>query len=198
MRILAGSAKGRKLKGFSRKDVRVTSGKVKGAIFDVIGPYLDEQQFLDLFAGSGSVGIEALSRGAESCVFIEKNAECVKIINENLRKAGLSSAKVIKMDVYRGLKKINKNQAIFDYIFMDPPYFRHLYVPVLEEIAESNILKKKGTVIVEHHKSISLPEVINGLHGNEIKKYGDTCITFYNLQREVCNFDKNGYISRKF
>jgi len=186
VRILAGYAKGRKLKGYSRKDVRVTSGKVKGAFFNVIGPYLEEKKFLDLFAGSGSVGIEALSRGADYCVFIEKNVECVKIIYENLKIAGVSSpAKIFKMDVSRGLKKMKKDQLVFDYIFLDPPYFKYLYIPILEKIAESNILKLNGIVIVEHHKSIFLPEAIKGLHKKQLKKYGDTWITFYNLQREV-------------
>ncbi len=180
MRVIAGTAKGRIIKSPTHKGVRPTSDKIKGAVFNIIGPYLDEKKFLDLFAGSGSMGIEALSRGADYCVFIEKNAECVKIIKENLKiSVFLGQTQVVKMDVVRGLNFLHKKEFLFDYIFMDPPYFKSFYVPVLEEIVEKKILKKDGTLIVEHYKDIILPEKIKSLTQKWIRKYGDTRLSFY-------------------
>lgn len=180
MRVIAGTAKGRIIKSPAHTGVRPTSDKIKGAVFNIIGPYLDKKTFLDLFAGSGSMGIEALSRGASSSFFIEKNMNCVKIIKENLKITGFSSkAKIFKIDVVKGLKILHKNELVFDYIFMDPPYFKPFYLPVLKDIAEKHLLKEDGCLMVEHFKDIILPEKINPLTMKCIRKYGDTLVSFY-------------------
>ncbi|RQD69534.1 MAG: 16S rRNA (guanine(966)-N(2))-methyltransferase RsmD, partial [Tindallia sp. MSAO_Bac2] len=180
MRVITGKARGRKLKMCFDKEVRPTSQRAKEGIFNKIGPYLEGEVFLDLFAGSGSMGIEAISRGAELCIFIEKNSECVKIIYENLKITGLCDfARIYKMDVRKGLKKILKEKISLDYIFMDPPYFKDYYIPVIEEIERLSILKETGILIVEHYKGIVLPERINRLEKGEVKKYGDSWITYF-------------------
>lgn len=189
MRVITGRARGRKLKTCFHKEVRPTSQRTKEGIFNKIGPYLEGKVFLDLFAGSGSIGIEAISRGAELCVFIEKNSECVKIIYENLNITGLRDfARVYRMDVRKGLKKIRKEKIWFDYIFMDPPYFKDFYMPVIEEIEKNSILKETGTLIVEHYKDIELPEKINMLFKGEVKKYGDSWITYFYKSLEEVQF----------
>lgn len=185
MRVNAGSAKGKKLKSSSTKEVRPTSDKVKAAVFNTIGQNLEGKMFLDLFSGTGGMGIEALSRGADSCVFIEKNRECVKIIYENLKITGLSHrARVFKTDVIRGLAKLQKENLSFDFIYMDPPYFKPLYIPVFEAILEKGLLKKDGALIVEHFKNIIFPEKVSGIEQGKIKKYGDTVITYYYFTKE--------------
>ncbi|RQD77839.1 MAG: 16S rRNA (guanine(966)-N(2))-methyltransferase RsmD [Candidatus Syntrophonatronum acetioxidans] len=180
MRVITGKARGRKLKDCPRKEVRPTSQRAKEGIFNKIGPFLEGKVFLDLFAGSGNIGIEAISRGAELCIFIEKNSECVKIIYENLKNTGLNDfARVYRMDVRKGLKEVHKEKILLDYIFMDPPYFKNFYVPVIEKINNYSLLKEKGILVVEHYKSIDLPEKINSLVKGEVKKYGDSWVTYY-------------------
>ena len=186
MRVNAGSAKGKKLKSRPGKDVRPTSDKVKEAVFNTIGQNQEGSHFLDLFSGTGGMGIEALSRGADSCVFIEKNTECVKIIYENLKITGLSHrARVIKTDVFRGLAKLQGENQRFDFIYMDPPYFKTFYVPVIEAISERGLLKKDGVLIVEHFKNIIFPEKVFELEQGKIKKYGDTVITYYFIKEGI-------------
>ncbi len=186
MRVNAGFSKGKKLKSLSGKEVRPTSDKVKAAVFDTLGQNLEGKNFLDLFSGTGGMGIEALSRGAEYAVFIEKNTDCVKIIYENLKITGLDSrARVIKTEVFRGLAKLQREKLTFDYIYMDPPYFGPLYVPVMEAVSEKGLFEKDGILIVEHFKNIILPEKVFGLRQGKEKKYGDTIITYYFKKEEV-------------
>ncbi|UNC92765.1 16S rRNA (guanine(966)-N(2))-methyltransferase RsmD [Candidatus Contubernalis alkaliaceticus] len=184
MRVNTGSAKGKKLKTIPGIEVRPTSDKVKGAIFNTIGQDLTDCNFLDLFSGTGGMGIEALSRGADLCVFIEKKLECVKIIYENLNITGLAQrAVVIKTDIFRGLAKLSRENMCFDFVFLDPPYFKSFYVPVLEVISEGELLKRNGSLIVEHSKQIIMPEKVFRLEQGKIKKYGDTMITYYHFTK---------------
>ncbi len=184
MRVNTGSAKGKKLKTIPGIEVRPTSDKVKAAVFNTIGQDLTGSHFLDLFSGTGGMGIEALSRGADLSVFIEKNIVCVKIIYENLKITGLDQrAVLLKTDIFRGLAKLSRENKSFDFIFLDPPYFKSLYIPVLEAISEGEFLKRDGFLIVEHSKQILMPEKVFSLEQGKIKKYGDTMITYYHFTK---------------
>src|SRR5690625_4822655 len=121
MRVIAGNLKGRILKTVPGKSTRPTSDKVKEAVFHMLGPFFEEGICLDLFAGSGSLGIEDISRGMEQAIFIEKNGKAVKTIEENIKLVNIKDrVEIIRMDAYRSLRVLGKRQNQFDLIFIDP------------------------------------------------------------------------------
>lgn len=182
MRVITGSAKGRKLKAPKGMTTRPTTDRVKEALFSVLASKVEDARMLDLFAGSGGIGIEALSRGAQSVVFIEENPKVIAIINDNLLMTGLmSGAKVYRNDVYRGLEKL-RDQPKFDIIFMDPPYEQGHEVACIKLIQAYNLLLEDGLVVVESSKRDELPEQIGDLSMIRSQHYGDTKLTYYSIQ----------------
>ncbi|MCG2822023.1 MAG: 16S rRNA (guanine(966)-N(2))-methyltransferase RsmD [Candidatus Atribacteria bacterium] len=180
MRIVAGKNKGNILKSPKDLSVRPTSEKVREALFDILGTSVKEPSFLDLFAGTGAVGIEALSRGAKKAIFIEKELKCIKIIKENLEKTENSqNAVVYKMDFLHGLKLLAKKNYLLDYIFLDPPYNRGLVNISLLEIAKLTILKHNGLVIAQHYKKEKVMENLNNLRLFNQRRYGECYLSFY-------------------
>ncbi|MGI6020257.1 MAG: 16S rRNA (guanine(966)-N(2))-methyltransferase RsmD [Lachnospiraceae bacterium] len=148
MRVIAGTARSLPLKTVSGNDVRPTTDKTKETLFNVLGFDVPECRFLDLYAGSGAVGIEALSRGAHSCVFVEKSRAALKIIDENLRFTRLSErADVRAQDA--GVFLAGCFSRKFDIIFMDPPFGKELEKGSIELIAKNNILEDYGIMVVE-------------------------------------------------
>ncbi|NLB18065.1 MAG: 16S rRNA (guanine(966)-N(2))-methyltransferase RsmD, partial [Syntrophomonadaceae bacterium] len=137
MRVIAGQCKGRKLKVPSGPDIRPITDQIKEALFNTIGPYLEGQVFLDLFAGSGAVGIEALSRMADKAVFVEYNPQAVKIIKENLASCQLGSrATVIRGDVFVIVAQLIRKQIKFDIVYIDPPFRQDSYYErIMESVA---------------------------------------------------------------
>lgn len=149
MRVIAGSAKRIPLKTVEGMNTRPTTDRIKETLFNMIAPYLADSTFLDLFAGSGAIGIEALSRGARKAVFVEQNPKAVSCIRENLERTHLQKgADVRTEDVLSALHRL-EDQACFDYIFMDPPYNLLLERMALQRISELHILQEDGIVIVE-------------------------------------------------
>ena len=180
MRIIAGKNKGNILKSPKDLSVRPTSEKVREALFDILGISIKETCFLDLFAGTGAVGIEALSRGAREVIFIEKELKCIKIIKENLEKTGNKQhAIVYKIDFLFGLKLLVKKNYLLDYIFLDPPYGRGLMNISLLEIAKLPILRHNGLVIAQHHKKEKVMENLNNLRLFNQRRYGECYLSFY-------------------
>lgn len=152
MRVIAGSAKHLQLKSIEGLDTRPTTDRIKETLFNIIAPGLYDCEFLDLFAGSGGIGIEALSRGGRETVFIEQNPKAIQCIRENLAFTRLEEkAQVIKDDVFSALRRI-EGQRVFDYIFMDPPYGREYERLVLEYLSHSSLLNEDTVVIVEASK----------------------------------------------
>ena len=143
MRVIAGSAKRLQLKTLDGLDTRPTTDRIKETLFNMISPYLYDCRFLDLFAGSGGIGIEALSRGAGEAVFVEQNPKAMACIKENLTMA---------TDVMTALRRM-EGSGTFDYIFMDPPYNKLLEKQVLEYLAESKLIDEDSVIIVEASKS---------------------------------------------
>lgn len=148
MRVIAGSAKRIQLKTLKGFETRPTTDRIKETLFNMIDPWIGDCSFLDLFAGSGGIGIEALSRGAKEAVFIEKNRAAAEVIRENLKAVRLQErAELIQADVSAGLCRLSGRQ--FDYIFMDPPYQGQFERSTLERIGELGLLKEDGLIIVE-------------------------------------------------
>lgn len=183
MRVIAGELKGRQLKAVPGKTTRPTSDKVKEAIFQVMGPFFEGGACLDLFAGSGSLGIEALSRGMNHAVFIDKHQAAIHTIYENLKSMKVEEkAEVFRADALRAIKKTAKRDLQFDLILLDPPYKKVNYELFLNEIVQLQLLKKNGIIYCEHDMSEQLP--VDNDHFNMMKQenYGGTVgITIYKL-----------------
>ncbi|MBI2873991.1 MAG: 16S rRNA (guanine(966)-N(2))-methyltransferase RsmD [Firmicutes bacterium] len=176
--VQAGAAKGKKLK--TPSGLRPTSALVRKALFDIIGP-LEDLSFLDLFAGSGTVGIEALSRGAVRAVFIESHPRSARIISENLRSTGL----LPRGSVLSGRlpKVLGRLGGSFNLVFMDPPYGDEETVPTLQALSWNGILQEGSRVIVEHSRRLALPDHIGVLARDKQKIYGDSSLSIYHQTR---------------
>ena len=154
MRVITGTARGRKLAAPSNNDIRPTTDNVKESVFNIIQFDIEGRKILDLFAGTGQLGIECLSRGAESAVFIDQSREAIRLVRDNLKTCGLNGT-VLQMDAEAFLKTCGK----FDLIFLDPPYASDLYDKVLKLINSVDILSDGGIIICEAARDKSLPEL---------------------------------------
>lgn len=150
MRIISGKARGTKIGTISELTTRPTLDRVKEPLFSIIQNNLDEANVLDLFAGSGALGIEALSRGAKYSVFCDINLECTKIINDNLIKTKLKNlSQIYNMDYKKAIDKLSKQEMKFDIIFIDPPYKLDIAANSVKLIIQNNLLNKDGIIIIE-------------------------------------------------
>lgn len=175
MRIITGSARGRRLITPQGLDVRPTPEKVKEALFSALQFDIEGRRVLDLFAGSGQLGIEALSRGAESATFVDTSPVSVKTVEKNLETAGLKeNARVIKTDYAAFCASARE---IFDIIFLDPPYEEGLLLPAIKAVLP--ITSDYGIVICEHPPHIELPEEVGGFTTNRKYRYGKINVTVY-------------------
>lgn len=182
MRVIAGKAKGHKLQTAEGLETRPTTDRIKETLFNMMAFDLPMAEFLDLFSGSGAIGIEALSRGAKRAVFVEQSAVCGKIIRENLLHTGLAeNAELMETDVLAALAKLIEREAQFDMIFLDPPYKAGLLEPVLEKIVAGGLLKKDGYIIAEYGAK-NPPAPVQGLTVVREKKYKTTEICFLRLE----------------
>lgn len=155
MRVIAGSAKRLPLKTLEGMDTRPTTDRIKETLFNMLAPYIYDCSFLDLFAGSGGIGIEALSRGAGEAVFVEKNGKAMACIKENLKFTKLEKkAMTIHSDVMEALYRL-EGEKQFDFIFMDPPYHQELEKKVLEYLIDSSLLAEEGVIVIEASKDTS-------------------------------------------
>jgi len=153
---------------------------VKGALFNIISPVIEGSNVLDVFAGTGSLGIEALSRGAVSAVFFDKSAQCCSIIRDNLEHTKLSDkASVYTIDYAAGIEKMFREGRKFDIIIMDPPYNKNFIQEALKLLTKNDIMVSDGIIIAEHSIQDDLPETFGSLKTVDSRKYGDTMITIY-------------------
>ncbi|MCQ2476599.1 MAG: 16S rRNA (guanine(966)-N(2))-methyltransferase RsmD [Clostridia bacterium] len=175
MRVITGTARGMSLKTLEGETTRPTTEKVKEAVFSAIQFEIEGRRVLDLFAGSGQMGIEALSRGAESAVFVDADKNAIKIVKENVEKTRLNEkAQIMQMDA---LGFLNMNIRKFDLVFLDPPYSTGLLEKALKNVAD--FVAEGGVVICEHPFSDELPEENEGLIRYRSYKYGKTAVTIY-------------------
>lgn len=182
MRVITGLAKGMRLETLEGTDVRPTSEKTKEAVFSAINFDIEGRRVLDLFAGSGQLGIEALSRGAEKCVFTDFSQNSIDIVKRNVQKTGLLQQSVICRTDYASFLKGTKEQ--FDIAFIDPPYAAGITVDALT--LTSKVMSEYGIIVVEHPAEVELPEDINGFTVYRRYKYGRLVnVTIYNKSREA-------------
>ena len=176
MIVTAGKYKGKKVKTVKNRDVRPTSAKIRESIFNMIQTSIAESAMLDLFAGSGIMGLEALSRGASKVVYVEKSSQVAELLKENLANIH-EDIEFIISDALMVLDRLKGK--IFDIIFVDPPYASGLIEPVLRKIKDNNLLAENGLIIIEHSSSNNYAEYIEKLGFTILKEkiYGDTAIT---------------------
>jgi 16S rRNA (guanine966-N2)-methyltransferase len=183
MRVIAGKYRSRRLKGPGALRLRPTSDRLRETLFNVLGPAIADSYFVDLFAGTGAVGIEAISRGARDAFFVESDAQAARLIRDNLKSLDiLRGAEVIEADTVRGLEKLAGRRLIADFIFLDPPYENtHEYFKVLEFLDASHLIAPRGIVIVEHFSKMELPERLDRLECSREIEQGDALLSFYRL-----------------
>lgn len=206
MRVIAGQFRGRRLAALKgSRIIRPTADRVKESVFGILGQRVVDANFLDLCAGTGNIGIEALSRGAKHVTFLERALRCQQVIERNLRTCGLASrhsqVQLLRCDVVKGIGYLRKRLAVFDIIYFDPPYSAglsehvrvksaprrvkarvNLYNICLAQLAKAPLLSPSGTLLVEHAKQRNLPNAVGGLTRNRQECYGDTVLSFYKMR----------------
>ena len=184
MRVIAGIYKGRRLKTLEGSSVRPTSDRLRETLFNILMPRIEGARFADICAGSGAIGIEALSRGAGHVTFIESSLKAARIISENLRNFGISREdyKVINRDVFRALKNFASEKTQFDIIYFDPPYDSDIYTPVMWQIANNNLLAEDGVLIVEHRRQTPLLPNYDQLRPYRQTTQGESLLTFFGVE----------------
>ena len=183
MRIIAGKYRGRKLKSPPSLQTRPTSDRLRETLFNILAPRINGTRFLDLCAGSGAVGIEALSRGAAHATFVDRSRKMYALIETNLKALNASDdeIEVVSREALEFLKRRAKQEAVvFDIIFFDPPYAMD-YETVLDYVGEhpTGLLAEGGVMIVEHHRKKDLKEEFGALRRHRMLKQGDSCLSFY-------------------
>jgi 16S rRNA (guanine966-N2)-methyltransferase len=185
MRIIAGTFRSRQLKSLKGLALRPTSDRLRESLFNVLAERIPGCRFLDLFAGTGAVGIEALSRGAAEVVFIENHSPAAKLIQKNLDSLGIHGrTRILKLDALRGLQRLaaehTPSRAPFDIVFLDPPYAAaDEYRRALTFLGSASFLAPGGLVIAEHRRTFDLPEALDQLERARVLRQGDASLTFF-------------------
>ena len=186
-RIIGGEGKGRRLKAPRGLDTRPTAARVRQTLFDILAARLPGCRFLDAFAGSGAVGLEALSRGAALVVFVESAAGAVAALRANaeaLARAG-GNVRVLRQDARAALAALADAGESFDVIYVDPPYASDLYEKALEQAGRKGLLGEDGVVVAEHFHKRALPERIGALARTREVRVGDHRLSFYRRQESA-------------
>lgn len=178
MRIISGKYKGKKLNGYDIKGTRPTQDRVKESLFAMIQNDLRDATVLDLFAGSGNLGIEALSNGADFTYFIDNSSKCIEVLNKNLKSIQETNSKTLNLDYKKALEYFRENNITFDIIFLDPPYNLNCLDFILEKIIGYNLLNEDGVIICEYEFD-NFKENYNQLELEKEKKYGYKNIRIY-------------------
>jgi len=181
MRITSGRHKGKEIK--AARNIRPTQDNVRKAVFDILGD-IEGVSFLELFAGSGAVAFEALSRGAQQAVLVEYNPDCLLAIRKNIANLKEVACSVYPVQVDKAIKEFHQQARRFDIIFSDPPYYRGLAKKTLQSLAAYDILTANGFLIIQHFKKDDLPVCAGDLTLFKQKTYGDSILSFY--QKASC------------
>lgn len=183
MRVIAGKFRSRSLRSLRGQALRPTSDRLRETLFDILGGSVQGAVFADVFAGTGAVGIEALSRGAERVFFVEKHRAAGKLIAVNLVSLGISeSAEILAVDAERGLETLAARGIKTDFVFLDPPYAKESdYARVLHLLGKGNFLAPASCVIAEHAKRIALAESYGKLTRSRVVTQGDAALSFYRV-----------------
>ncbi|MDR7869904.1 MAG: 16S rRNA (guanine(966)-N(2))-methyltransferase RsmD [Tissierellaceae bacterium] len=181
MRVISGLRKGHRLKSPKGMDVRPTEDKIKESLFNIIGKIDESSVVLDLFGGTGSIGIEFLSRGAKKSYFVDVSPNSISCIKDNLNHTKLNElAVVIKSDSIRAIKQLYNDKLIFNYIYIDPPFRKNqLLTSVLSTLAEYPIMNINSIIIIEHESELVLEDKIFNFNKFDERKYGSKTISFF-------------------
>jgi len=189
MRVIAGKFRSRQLRSLKGMALRPTSDRLRETLFNILGQHVAGSRFVDLFAGTGAVGIEALSRGAAETIFIERHAPAAALIRMNLESLEIGSgARVLSVDSLHGLElleqELERGPRLPTIVFLDPPYGNtEDYDRVLSFLGFAVLLDEQSLVIAEHRKNFDLPETIGNLQRVRVLKQGDACLSFYRVIR---------------
>ncbi len=187
MRVISGTARGKRLKAPRGMDTRPITDMIKEALFNVIGDKIITASLLDLFAGSGSVGIEALSRGAQMVVFIDNNAKSIQTIRENLSNCGFKeNFELYRNDVFRAIEILQQRQIKFNYVYADPPFtVPSIFNPFLVAMDHSSLLTDQGNLIIRSPRKMNLTVKLSRLEEYRLDNYGESTLHYYRLTKEV-------------
>ena len=179
MRIITGLAKGIRLKAPKGMDTRPTADRVKESMFNILGGIVDDAKVLDLFGGTGNLGLEALSRGANKAIFIDQNQNSITAIKENINLTKMiKKAIVYKMDSLVALSRLARGHYKFNLVFCDPPYNKGLVEKSLLKLVENDILEDEAIIVVEHSKHEFIPNELLNYEVRRSEKYGETIVSF--------------------
>lgn len=179
-RVIAGAAGGRRIRSLPGRETRPTADRVKEALFNILGERVGGGRVLDLFAGTGNLGIESLSRGARRAVFVDRDARSARLIRENLAELGLGGrAEVLALEAQAAVTRLSAAGEAFDLVFLDPPYGQGLLPPLLVALAGTGVLAPGALVVAEHSRRDELPEAAGRLVLTDRRRYGDTLLSFY-------------------
>lgn len=180
MRIIAGVARGRKILPPDGMQTRPTLDRVKENIFNIIQNRVNDSVVIDVFAGTGSLGLEAVSRGAKECYLVDQHPSTFKLQKQNVENLGFQKQCVsLNMDSYAALKDLGKKNKVFDLIFIDPPYAKDMIPPAIQIISDMNLLKKDGLIVSKIDTSENIYEGNEKILLTESRKYGNTTVCFY-------------------
>jgi 16S rRNA (guanine(966)-N(2))-methyltransferase RsmD len=186
MKIGSGRFRGRNIDAPKGDKTRPTSGRLKKALFDILAPDLPGADVLDLFAGAGALGLEAVSRGATGVVFVERGRRAAEAIAKNAEKLGVSeNIEVLRVEVRHAIQLLAERGNRFQVIFLDPPYRSDIQNSVIETIEAASLLVSDGSVIVEHHHKQRLADSYGRLRQTRQVRAGESCLTFYRHEESV-------------
>jgi 16S rRNA (guanine966-N2)-methyltransferase len=182
VRIVAGSARGRALKGPRSASIRPTADRVRESLFNVLGQWMEGQSVLDLYAGTGALALEALSRGAVRAVMVDQDREAVALCRENAAALGFTAqVQVMAMPVARAVEQLAARGERFELVFADPPYAALAAAGVLELVSQRGLLAPEGTLVIEHDRREVAPERHGALARVDERKFGDTRLSLFRL-----------------
>ena len=183
MRVIAGAYRSRRLKGPGKLALRPTSDRLRETLFNVLGSSIQDSLFVDLYSGTGAIGIEAASRGAREVILVESHKGTARLARENIEALGIRNrVELIEDDTLRGLEKLAGRRLLADFIFLDPPYDNsEEHLKVLEYLDLAHLVAPYGIVIVEHRNKTELPGRLDRLERTRLLEQGDAALSFYSL-----------------
>lgn len=183
MRIITGIARGRVIKAPEGLNTRPTSDRVKESMFNIIDYHYSYEKVLDLFAGSGNLGLEAISRGAKKCIFVEQSKEAYNYLVDNIKNLKFQEhSEHYKQDAFVALEILSKRGEKFDLIFLDPPYGKGLVEKSIEMIYKKDLLDDDGVIVSEQNVNDIIPDIIGDIKKVRVEKYGRTTIAFWSKE----------------
>jgi 16S rRNA (guanine966-N2)-methyltransferase len=179
VRVIGGQFKGRRLDSPTGQGIRPTPDRVREAMFSILDRRPIRANILDLFAGTGALGIEAMSRGGKVATFIDISSTSITMIRANLDKLGLTECKTFKANSLTALNRLTRSGQTFDIVFLDPPYHKNLVVPTLQKLNELGLVASGGMVVIDHEPGLRPPSEVGNLMKTDFRRYGDVAISFY-------------------